>query len=606
MKRLVLLFFLFVISETIFCQNNLDFDSNWQTYSRQGLGSDQQDIGAVYGKLDLDYRVIVQGEIATIKIRLTNFIYDSQNAYNYPPHGRTYTLDALNKLGVTTSRYNTEVITNYRADAFEAVEAIFECSDGNHIRTATIEKGIKTGDEWSGPFQLGSTYSLRIPLKYADKEKFYECFKNSAIRLKNFLLTGGTQQTNSKYINNILNNPNEVDSNSKSEKTDDYLNNTEEQVQNSDASAVDIKKPYEYSKKEWEGMNKDEQQASLRYQLNKINEPESISQKNQINEQLQKQGNRHLANGDFSSAFQVYSSAGDNMSAMIAGTAGLINSITERSKEKRENKKILRQNNIKSQLSRIENLHKQILDDNNFVDEFILKGSENNSQYVKLLNHFDKRIQLLGRLYNRDFIREIKGTENEIKIDNLRFEIQKAYINDITKSLNAKFINFKQRLHLYAVYNLFDFISNNYKIENAIDDFKKLELNEKTQLICMMFSISEIDYRLLNIYDYNRKILPKEKESKTFKSIMDKKILNFLKNGLGYHFYVFNNNYDFYFDSYFKIDNKTLLREREHGKISFKRKAFGYFETSKELKKLIKIDEKEKGLTYEELLNLKD
>ncbi|WP_300021173.1 hypothetical protein [uncultured Maribacter sp.] len=419
MKTLRLCILLLIVSNTLFPQNNIDFDSNWQSYSRQGLGSDQQDIGAVYGKLNLDYRVIVQGEIATIKIKLKRFTPDNQNAYHYPPHGRTYTLDALNKLGVTTSRYNTEVTTNYRADEFEAVEAIFECSDGNHIRIATIEKGLKSGDEWLGPFQLGSTYSLSLALKYADERKFHQCAKNSGIMLKKFLLTGGTQQTNSNYINSILDKPNKVDSNSTMKENENYSLITEENTQ----TVIDY--------------------------------------------QLQSQGNQYLASGDYLLAANSYLKAGDNNSAIAATGFAFAKAWVDGSKQRKERLIKESQSKFSKILDSIELKRKfanNLLKDNNIKD-----------YYFKELELLDLEIEgILTAFYIY--------RKSDLSSDEFFYkELESKYNSKLNQLINSNFLNDYQKLHLYFSYHYFSASDlNNSFVTNA---FLKLNQIDKQKLI---------------------------------------------------------------------------------------------------------------------------
>ncbi|WP_209403538.1 hypothetical protein [Pseudozobellia sp. WGM2] len=517
MKQLVFYILLFSITDNLFAQLNTDFDSNWQSYSRQGLGSDQQDIGAVYGKLNLDYRVIVQGEMATIKIKLNRFTPDNQNAYHYPNHGRTYNLDALNKLGISTSRYNTEVKTNYRVDEFEAVEVIFECLDDNHNRIATAAKGLKRDDEWFGPFIFGNTYSIRLPLQYADKEKFYACVPNTGITLKKFILTGGTQQTDSNFINKILDNPSEVENNTITGKNESNSFNEKDETSNIESSTVIIKKPYEYSKEEWESMSNNEQQESLKYQLNQLN-TEASSQNVQINEQLQSQGYASLMQGDFAGAITSLSEAGDSYGAMAAVGVGMTTSLIKDIKEARNLKKRNAKEHYTSTLVNVEELIQQsnrlLLDKD--VQSYFLKEIEIMKTNLEALAWINAANTIENSDYHNKLVESIESFSRK------RFEYnEKGHILDDYQKI---------QLYLYHHYELDD-LSIHKKYQ---DIFQNLELEKQKFLISSSLSIHNnfreeviLSGRGINSYTTNNSIFSKKKDFYDLKLAM---VLNLISS----------------------------------------------------------------------------
>ncbi|WP_299433340.1 hypothetical protein [uncultured Maribacter sp.] len=458
--------FLFFICSISFSQN---FDSKWQSYSRQGLGvSSAKDIGAVWGKLDLDYQVTVRGEIVTIKFKLKKFTPSNSDAYYYQPQGKTYTLEALNKLGISNSRYISEINANYTVNEFEEVSVSFICNNDNESNIATAGKGSTIGGGVvNGPFQLDRIYSISLPLQYGYRLGFHNCLAKSEMKISKITFGGGTQQTDSSFINQILDNPSEVENTAISGKNESNLAIEEDKTSNIESGMDNIKKPYEYSKEEWESMSSQEQQSSLQNQLDNLYSNDSNTTEISIDKNLQKQGYASMAKGDFLSAASNLSAAGDTYGAIAATGVGITSSLIKDFRDARNLKKKNAEEQYTSILILVEELiqqsNKLLL--NKDVQAYFLKEIEIMKANLEALAWINAANTMENSEYHDKLVDAIESFSGK----KFKFNDQSNFLNDFQKL----------QLYLYHHYELDDLeIHKKY-----LGIFQNLELEKQKFLI---------------------------------------------------------------------------------------------------------------------------
>ncbi|NJX14670.1 hypothetical protein [Tamlana crocina] len=380
--------------------------------------------------------------------------------------------------------------------------------------------------------------------------------------------------------------------NEKTQKNDTALKENPATVDNSimdnsskqnDSQNKTYKKPYEYSKQEWDTMSKKEQQASLQYQMDNILEGSSDTQESKIDTQLQTKAYQLAGQGDYASAMQTFSAAGDHTSALAAGGIAIIDSWSKAAEERKMRKISEREQNLRATLNDISLLRKEAtqLFYSNQIDEY----------FEKELAIRDKELFAIFQALM------LSRKSKSIQDKNFVVELENDFKEKTDFLIKSDFLSSYQKLNL--------FFSNSFFFDDtsSIDILKKefIKLDDKTKQSLVIKCIQHYDYLR---YDKNHYLAelklsaygyPTENLTE-YKSKHDLKLLLALESSLDYHFYIK------------PILQVEVMLWTNLQKMSFKDYIykFNMRSSKKHLKNQIKKDKTETGKSYDELLKEKN
>jgi hypothetical protein len=440
--HLILLIGFLLIFLNSYSQTNFKYDSGWKLMTLDGGKVDNDDYGAALGKVQLNYKVVLNNTTVKIDIKINSFKPNERYAYTVPNQNkRAYTLGDLQSLGISNSTYNFEMTKNFNVKKFLDLTVRFECNNGNHIETLENSTGTKIKDELNGPFYIGKNYQFTLNLidPSGQQNDFAKCAQVRGYKLALFNIHIFTQNSHSKLINDYI---------LKNQNTENN-NQTKPFDQTKSASKADLKRPYEYTKQEWESMSIEQQEASWQYNIDNPIAGVNSTNNPQINEQLQNIGFHEAAKGNYGTAIVNLSNSGDNLGGAAVAAFAIIDGLFGSSGNGSENNEI----------------HSR-------ADFWQKRG----------LNYYNNKMTIL-----KDYINAKSNDENEAEdiLKMIRFEMLRCIVlkNNSLLTSNVDAIKLHETEHERIKHKIKSFlndssISDDLKIELYMSNFYSSDIDE--------------------------------------------------------------------------------------------------------------------------------
>ncbi|WP_179021955.1 hypothetical protein [Winogradskyella forsetii] len=376
---------------------------------------------------------------------------------------------------------------------------------------------------------------------------------------------------------------NKTDPNNLTKKDIYSTSNTSENKINSNGN---IKKRSEYTKEEFANLTFEQQQESnqLEFPFLKDYNLNSTSTK-QIDKELQMEGNQAMASGDYAAAYQAYDASGDNISAITAGGAYIVDLWSKGANGRKKAKIAERDKNLKISLNDINSLRKE--------SQLLFNSNQYEEYFRKELIILDK--ELFAIFQALLLSRKSKTAEDE----NLVKQMEKDFKKKTEFLMRNKFINGYQKLRIFYS---FAYYSDELELNKLMkNEFLKLDDDTKQFLIYdsakkfMSLMGEHADYMVkMDVSPFGQSIA----FTKKYFDNLDIKFKLALEGSLDYHFYL--------------PTSKSLpphpFQSEQAPRVSFEKfcKRMWLKETKKYLKQKIKMDKAETGKTYEMLLEEKN
>lgn len=304
---------------------------------------------------------------------------------------------------------------------------------------------------------------------------------------------------------------------------------------NSSNASITLKKPYEYSKQEFDNLSVEDQKRSLQVQLDSYESDivRNLNDKN-IDKNLQQQGYASLNEGDYLAAAQTFNEAGDYTNAMSAGATGIAFGILNDIKENKLS-------SIRHSRNELNLVAEEIKEEENKANDNLKKG-DFDSYYRSQLKIMRYRIKAFARM-NRLYKVSKSDRDLEAMSDYVDFSIAKN-----KQLLNSDILSDKQKVQLYFndCFSAPDHFFKN--LNSKVDEDNEFEMigkffNLDEELQKQIISNSLFEYYLHYSYVKERKIY-----YTYYQDIMtsfDDKLYLICEQGFDYHFNPIDYNKNF-------------------------------------------------------------